>query len=93
MISSEIEFVAGYSRGFSAICGLQQAHRVEYALYRTPQGLQIKVQAHGGAWSTAQCALPGAAEPLARGILQFLYENAIPAEHICDIVSELYPAV
>ncbi len=83
--------IASYTRHYSKIPYLQDANRVEYTLCRTPQGLRLEVREVLGARRAAACMLPGYDPDYARGLLQFLYEHAIPVQSVCDIVQDLGP--
>lgn len=78
----EEELVARYVREYSRIENLQAAARVCYALTRRPSGLFLTV-------GRAGCGLAGLTEEAAGRLLLFLYENAIPAEQLNDVVQDL----
>lgn len=81
--------LAMYTRHYSEIPHLQRPFSVDYMLCRTGGALRIVVRAVGVGKRAAVCELPGADVPCACGVLRYLYENAIPVEHIRDIVEGL----
>lgn len=90
------DILAVYTRCYSAIAPFQTEGCAEYILCRVGGGLRLIVQArHAGEEKArvAQCELRGVQETTARGLLQFLYENAVSVENVCDIVQDVCPAV
>lgn len=85
------ELLESYARDFSEIMGLQQAHRIGYALYSRSGGLGVVVSRDSGpgVLRSAGCLLRGASEEFGRGLLRFLYENAIPPENACDVIRDV----
>lgn len=78
-------------RAFSQLGCLQDARRVRYSLVFSPEhtaSYEITVD-------SAQChcretgAVSGLCRQKARWILQYLYENAVPAEHLRDVLDDL----
>lgn len=84
------ELLEAYARDFSEIEGLQQAHRIGYALYGRSGGLDVVVrrESERGVPRAAECLLRGISETFGRGLLRFLYENAVPPEHACDVIRD-----
>lgn len=85
------ELLESYAREFSEIIGLQQAHRIGYALYGRSGGLCVVVSRESGQENprSAGCLLRGLSEEFGRGLLRFLYENAVPPENACDVIRDV----
>ena len=86
----ETAVLLSFTKEYSDIPDLQRAARVEYALRRAGGRLQVCVRAEcGGQKRAALCELPGLDVSYARGVLRYLYENAVAVEHVRDILEEL----
>lgn len=85
------ELLESYTREFSDIAGLQQAHRIGYALYGRSGGMGVQVcrESRNSGTRRAECLLPGVSETFGRGLLRFLYENAVPPENACDVIRDV----
>ncbi len=82
--------LASFTKDYSEIPGLQRAAHVEYALFGAEGRLHVRVRAVcGGKTRAALCELPGLDAGFARGVVRYLYENAVPVEHVRDILEEL----
>lgn len=91
MNSTQAELLESYARNFSEIAGLQHAHRIGYALYGNAGqlGVVICTQAGQGPCKAVRCALRNVSEEFGRGLLRFLYENAVPPETACDVIRDV----
>lgn len=91
MNPTQAELLESYARNFSEIKGLQHAHRIGYALYGQAGQLGVVVckEAEQGPSRAVQCALRDVSEEFGRGLLRFLYENAVPPENACDIIRDV----
>ncbi|MEE0801603.1 MAG: hypothetical protein U0L91_10050 [Gemmiger sp.] len=85
--------IACYTRTFSQIEGLQTAHQVQYLLYSGKTGLRLEVRKTGQHPNRAWRKLPRGTEGFARRLMQFLYENAVPAELAGDVVDDCWTDV
>lgn len=84
--------LASYVRHYSDIPPFQKHSRVTYALLQSSDGLYISVHCDRAESPAALCMLPGMSAPPARDLLRYLYENAVPAVHVPDVVGELCPS-
>ena len=78
-------------RAFSQLGRLQNAHRIRYSLMLSPghtATYEIAVDSAQGHSSEAR-AVTGLCRQKARWILEYLYENAVPAEHWRDVMDDL----
>ena len=82
--------LASYVRRYSEIPFLQHAVQVTYTLFETDGHLRMLVCQGGARAPAALCELPGLNAQAACGVLQYLYENAVPVEQVQDVVSDLY---
>lgn len=78
-------------RAFSALGPLQKAHRIRYSLELSAQhtatyGVEVESE---DAMRRETHVVQGLCGPKARWILEYLYENAVPAEHWRDILEDL----
>lgn len=91
MNPTQAELLESYARNFSEIKGLQKAHRIGYALYEKAGQLGVVVCREAGcdAPRAARCALRDVSEDFGRGLLRFLYENAVPPENACDVIRDV----
>lgn len=80
--------IAVYQRPFSEIEGLQQAASVRYLLYEQEDVLKIQVERCGMQPRSSRYDLPSLTRRKACGLLQFLYENAVQPENMCDLLEE-----
>lgn len=87
MDEKETQTIFALVRDYTELPGLQHAGRVEYALCRDAGGLALRLC--GPAGQGASCAVPHLAEPAAGALLRFLYENAVPAAQLRDVVQDL----
>ena len=91
MNPTQAELLESYARNFSEIQGLQKAHRVGYALYGNAGQLGVVVcgETGSGVPRAVRCTLRDVSEEFGRGLLRFLYENAVPPEAACDIIRDV----
>lgn len=91
---SQARPLAEHVRRFSAIAGLQAAYRVVYALYRLPGGLAVSARCFGARGERrACCALDIDDDARAADLLLFLYENAVPPEHLQAVIQDVSEAL
>lgn len=84
--------LAAYTRHYSEIPAIQRAGTVEYLLCKMGEDdLRLVVRAAGARRRAAVCELTGMDAQYACGVLQYLYENAVPVEHVRDVVQDLRP--
>lgn len=78
-------------RSFSQLGRLQNAHRIRYSLVISPeQTATYEVALDSAQKCTCETrAVPGLCRQKARWILEYLYENAVPAEHWRDVLDDL----
>ena len=79
---------APLERSFSAIEGLQAAHRLCYSMQIEPDACQLTLQRIGNAACKKSCRV-AVGPTRAYGLLLYLYENAIQPEHWQDILDDL----
>lgn len=91
MNPAQTELLESYARDFSEIKGLQAAHRIGYALYDKAGQLGVVVCREAGQSCTraVHCTLAESDLEFGRGLLRFLYENAIPPENACDVIRDI----
>lgn len=91
MNPTQAELLESYARNFSEIEGLQKAHRIGYALYVKEGCLGVVICREAGdeVPRTMRCTLRDVSEKFGRGLLRFLYENAVPPENACDVIRDL----
>lgn len=91
MNPTQAELLESYARDFSEIPALQTAHRIGYALYGQAGHLWVAVcrEMQQGTPRAARCPLSGVDEDAGRGLLRFLYENAVPPEQACDVIQDI----
>ena len=78
-------------RSFSQLGRLQNAHRIRYSLVISPeQTATYEVALDSAQKCTCETqTVPGLCRQKARWILEYLYENAVPAEHWRDVLDDL----
>lgn len=91
MNPTQAELLESYARNFSEIKGLQKTSRVGYALYTKAGQLGVVVcrESDGGSPRAARCALRDVSVDFGRGLLRFLYENAVQPENACDVIRDI----
>lgn len=91
MNPTQTELLESYARNFSEIKGLQKTCRVGYALYAKAGQLGVVVcrESDGSAPRMARCALRDVNADFGRGLLRFLYENAVQPENACDVIQDI----
>lgn len=82
--------LAAYTRVYSDLPPFQSAGQTEYALYEIGGRLHVTAHAVGCTAQRSACELTGQSAAHARHLLQFLYENAVPVQHLCDVVQDLH---
>lgn len=78
-------------RSFSQLGRLQSAHRVRYSLVFSPEctaTYEVAVVSAREATRESR-TVTGLCRQKARWILEYLYENAVPAEHWRDVLDDL----
>lgn len=78
-------------RAFSQLGRLQNAHRIRYSLAFSPEHTATYEVAVDSARerSSERRTVTGLCRRKARWILEYLYENAVPAEHWRDVLDDL----
>lgn len=78
-------------RSFSQLGRLQNAHRVRYSLVLSPECTATYEVAVDSARDCTRDSrtVSGLCRQKARWILEYLYENAVPAEHWRDVLDDL----
>lgn len=78
-------------RSFSQLGHLQNAHRIRYSLVISPeQTATYEVAVESAQDRTRESrTVSGLCRQKARWILEYLYENAVPAEHWRDVLDDL----
>ena len=78
-------------RSFSQLGRLQNAHRIRYSLVISPEQTATYEVALDSAqkYTCETQTVPGLCRQKARWILEYLYENAVPAEHWRDVLDDL----
>lgn len=90
METTQIQQLAVYTRDYSPIEGLQCAHSLRYLLELNQDQLQIRVVCtQAGQSESVVCRLKGIAVGYADGLLKFLYENAVPAEQVGEVLQDI----
>lgn len=91
MNPTQAKLLESYARNFSEIEGLQKAHRVGYALYEKAGQLGVVICRQTGSEDprVVRCSLRNVSEEFGRGLLRFLYENAVPPEGACDLIQDV----
>lgn len=82
-------------RSFSQLGCLQSAHRIRYSLTLAPERTAVyEVVVDAGREHLRESRrISGLCRQKARWILEFLYENAVPAEHWRDVLDDLLAQV
>lgn len=78
-------------RSFSQLGRLQNAHRIRYSLVISPEQTatyEVAVESAQDRTRESQ-TVSGLCRQKARWILEYLYENAVPAEHWRDVLDDL----
>lgn len=78
-------------RSFSQLGRLQSAHRIRYSLVISPEETatyEVAVDSAQKCFCETR-AVSGLCRQKARWILEYLYENAVPAEHWRDVLEDL----
>ena len=78
-------------RSFSQLGRLQSAHRIRYSLVISPEQIvtyEVTVDSAQGCIREAR-TVSGLCRQKARWILEYLYENGVPAEHWRDVLDDL----
>ena len=79
------------NRSFSQLGCLQNAHRIRYSLVLSPDRAatyEVAVESPRGCLRETR-TVPGLCRQKARWMLEYLYENAVPAEHWRDVLDDL----
>ncbi len=81
-----------YVRQFSSLGDLQQVHEIRYQLKGAADCWQLSAEVKAGTQQN-QCdpLCLNCSEQLAKQLLCFLYENAMPPEHWRDVAEDLLP--
>lgn len=86
------QWTAEYVRQFSELGTLQQAYEIRYQLEGKADCWRLFAEVQNGAerYQCGPLCLHGS-EELARQLLSFFYENAVPPEHWRDVAEDILP--
>ena len=89
----EPKLIARHLKCYSELPPFQRAQKTEYLLYETGGELRLTVRADTDPPQEANCVLKSRDRQAGCALLQLLYENAVAASAVLDVVEDLCAAL